>query len=257
MGNSVKHVGIMGKAGSGKDFTAEVLAKYAEKVGATFVKVALADPIKQILITVWPSLPPENLWGDSDKREIPIHVGGGVTIVPRVILQELGTDIARKHDPDVWVKKLLTTIRYLSEGYRYNREVGILRASGLTDTSRPLIVVTPDVRFPNECHSIRKTGGFVLGLQDASSSSGSKEWSSHKSETSMDFSLADLVIQNKKDGEENLVKHLEPVFSFLDSLSSLSPPPCSGGQSSRALSGSFNESFSSFRPNNSVGVQFR
>lgn len=56
------------------------------------------------------------------------------------ILQWYGTDVARKHNPDVWVQALETRLAL--------------------DT--PEFAIVTDVRFPNEAAFIKKAGGFLV-----------------------------------------------------------------------------------------------
>jgi hypothetical protein len=60
-------IGILGNAGSGKDLAADWL------VDRGFVKISLADPIKRFLMNLF-GLPPELLWGESDKREETLNI---------------------------------------------------------------------------------------------------------------------------------------------------------------------------------------
>jgi len=136
-------VGICGPINSGKDTVASVLCDEYN-----FLRVAFADSLKDFCLRMFPDLlDEETLWGPSEKR----------TPECRHLLQQLGTDVARAFDPDVWVKHTMKRIALLqSEG---------LDALGRHNPTKPgRSIVISDVRFPNEAKGIREQGGFLLSI---------------------------------------------------------------------------------------------
>ena len=147
-------IGIAGGAGSGKDTVAKLLVQEYD-----FVRMAFADPMKRIVMAVWP-FTPEQLWGPSSRRaETP---PGRDRPTAREALQLLGTEWGRKLDEDVWVRRTLMEAEHLlGRGGLYTPQVGYRPIGGL---ARPGGVVISDVRFDNEVDWIRKAGGRVWKL---------------------------------------------------------------------------------------------
>ena len=137
-----KIIGLKGKAGVGKDTVGKYLhTRY------TFRKIALADPLKEIvaIITGWPlhlikgeSLESRNF------RETEVHPDLGMTC--REILQHIGTELFRNHfDPETWIK---IARRQIMESVKENYD----------------IVVT-DIRFDNEAQMILDLGGEIWNIK--------------------------------------------------------------------------------------------
>lgn len=117
-------IGMIGKAGSGKDTVADHLVR---EYG--FDKMALADPLKTAVQAIF-AVDDEHMY-DRDKREEELEDWPGWTV--RKLLQFVGTELFRTHvDQDVWVKNV------------------VLRAK------RKRLGVISDVRFPNEVEVPRK-----------------------------------------------------------------------------------------------------
>ncbi len=112
--SNFKVIGIIGKLNSGKDTVAGVF----ESRG--YDRRAFADPLKLFIHELF-DIPREVLWGPSENR----------TGEVRQMLQQLGTDYARKFRPNIWVDKTAEAIE-------------LSRRSGSVG------VVIPDVRFLNE-----------------------------------------------------------------------------------------------------------
>lgn len=116
-------VGVIGKAGSGKDTVADYLvSRYA------FTKLALADPLKEGIQKFF--VIPDDVMYDRVKREQELPDMPGWSV--RKLLQYVGTELVRTHVDDyAWVKSLF---KRLPPGGS---------------------VVVSDVRFPNEVEGIR------------------------------------------------------------------------------------------------------
>lgn len=102
---------ISGKAMSGKDTLAKELKEQFEGMGKRVCVLHYADYLKMVarLYFGWD--------GNKDERG-------------RTILQNLGTDVARKQNPDLWVDVVMMLIMALREEFD--------------------IFIIPDTRFPNE-----------------------------------------------------------------------------------------------------------
>lgn len=146
-------VGVSGKAKVGKDTMADFLVK---RYG--FVKVGFADPIKRVCQGVF-GFTDHQLWGPSDERDRPdlrFPIPGKGHLVVRVPLQTLG-DWARDLYQDAWVDLLLSMVDPLLSGtHRYDFKKGLLPNRRFNPFRRkPVGIVVPDVRFPNELKRLR------------------------------------------------------------------------------------------------------
>jgi len=120
-------VGMIGKAGSGKDTVGDYLV---DRYG--FTNLALADTLKRGIQEMF--VIPDDVMYDRVKREQPLPDMPDWTV--RKLLQFVGTELIRSHiDDNAWTKSLIK--RYPKKGH---------------------IVVT-DVRFPNEVSGIRDLSG--------------------------------------------------------------------------------------------------
>jgi hypothetical protein len=123
-------VGIMGRAGSGKDTIADLMVHEFE-----FTKVSMALPLKEGLAKMLGV--PLELMDNREQRELP-YKNYNVSI--RQMLQTLGTDWGREMvSPDIWVDGLIEKVKSINAP-----------------------VVVPDVRFSNEARAIREYGGVLI-----------------------------------------------------------------------------------------------
>lgn len=160
----MKVVGITGTLNSGKDLLA------TEFVVRGFVRMAFADPLKDAVHRIF-HIPTEILWGDSSKRDTRT----------RKILQELGTDFARKFDPDIWIKRTLERIN--------NYKLGLGDKLGLCgELKGPVKIIVPDVRFPNEAQALKDhfDATLIRVYRPEASKGKDLDTLNHASETSID-----------------------------------------------------------------------
>lgn len=176
-------IGMIGKAGSGKDTVADYVV---EKYG--FKKIAFADPLKQAVQIIF-DVDDDHMY-DRDMRELPLP--GWEPWSVRKLLQFVGTELMRNQiDEDIWVKNAASRARRISK------------------------CIISDVRFPNEVTDMRSRLEdqskmvFVRvtrpGHEDAAG--GIK---GHASEALIDQLDADIDIVN--DGS------LEDLYAKVDSL---------------------------------------
>lgn len=113
-------VGVIGKAGSGKDTVADHLVR-----DHGFTKMALADPIRKIVETVF-FVDFSTYNTDRGMRDRPLPDYPTWTV--RKLQQIIGTEFFREHvDEDVWIKNLCARV---------------------SRCQYPVVVA--DIRFPNE-----------------------------------------------------------------------------------------------------------
>lgn len=194
----MKIIGFSGRKQSGKTSAAEELlpvlgkcdassdhgllwARYsARKQMSTINDVAIvnfADALKDIVGRLF-DIPGKDLHGSDGRKNRILPCGKSI----REVLQIVGTDWFRTLDPDYWVMQYDKTMR------------GTARVWG----PDKWIILTADVRFPNEVHCIQQQGGHVIRLLRAPFAE-----DAHKSETALDdFEGFDAVIDNREMTEE-------------------------------------------------------
>lgn len=149
-------IGISGKASAGKDTIADFIVSSR---GA--VKMALADEIKRTAKRFW-GFQNSQLWGSSEKRqETPLGKPNAPTA--RHACQQLGTEVARCIDRDVWINLLLDNAANLQQyGLKYYPAEGLKPNLHYESSSYVPYVVVPDVRFKNEMDAIKSAGGLLM-----------------------------------------------------------------------------------------------
>jgi len=185
-------IGITGKARSGKDTFAELLANALfETDGQRFVLMAYAHELKLRVQRDF-DLSYEQLWGDEkesyDKRYSKNrnnYVAGRRDYdeikenfwSAREILQEYGQFFRTIH-PNFWVAALFDVI----EDKEYKN------------------VIITDVRHPNEADPVKERGGYIIRVSRFTKET--INGSNHISETAMDDYKADLDVINNGSLEE-------------------------------------------------------
>lgn len=139
-----KLIAINGTIGSGKDTFSQVF------IDEGFVRVSFAETLKDAVAAIF-GWDREMLEGTTDEarkiREQPDEYWSnklGRDVTPRWVLQNLGTDVLRKHFHDnIWVFSLEKKIRDMGD--------------------RDIIIT--DCRFPNELKMIRENNGIIIEVQ--------------------------------------------------------------------------------------------
>lgn len=137
------YISISGQARHGKDTVAQFLKDYLENHYQRVLVLHYADLLKHICSTY--------LGWNGEKDE-----------AGRTLLQQVGTDIFRAHDPDYWVKEVTRMVEILYPTQKWD------------------FVILADCRFPNEVlglHVEVVRPGFDNGL--------SPEQKTHASETAL------------------------------------------------------------------------
>lgn len=140
-----KVIGICGLKGAGKDTIGDIICKNDD----SFVKMSFADTLKDItaILMGWDR---SLLQGDTlesrewrEKADDYWSDAFGKMITPRIILQQLGTEVLRNHFlQSIWVDSLKKKIM----------------------NSDKNIIIT-DVRFPNEIDMIKELGGTIYRVE--------------------------------------------------------------------------------------------
>lgn len=157
-------IGVSGKARSGKNVFAEMLAEELHKrTGKAYVMMAYADELKNMAQKEF-DLSWGSLWGEEKETEdkrYPKWPDGEGHWTGREIMQFLGESF-RKIDPDFWSKKLFRTI----EEKEYEN------------------VIITDVRYPNEVDPVKEREGYHIRVSRPNADK--VHGAGHSSETSLD-----------------------------------------------------------------------
>lgn len=174
-------IGLVGRAGSGKDTVAGMLT---EILGGA-ASLSFAEPLKRFCGEVF-DFSLQQLYGPSEARNAPdlrYPRAGRAPLSPREALQTLGTEWGRACYPDIWA------------------ELGIRRARAAEHLAGS--VVFTDTRFVNEAARIRAAGGEVWRVRRPSADS---VITAHASETEMNSremeELVTLTLHNNGSLEE-------------------------------------------------------
>ena len=179
MKNNQLIIGLVGNIGSGKDTLANILV---ESFG--FQKTSFAAGLKDVVASAF-GWPREKIEGDTPEnrewREKPDEWWSarlGRIITPRLMLQNWGTDLVRKHfSDDFWIANCERRIQSLLEQLNF--------------------VVISDVRFPNEAKCIKDMGGFVIRVcRELVENSLDENVAKHSSETFVKDIKEDFTLDN-------------------------------------------------------------
>lgn len=172
-----KIVCISGKAGHGKDLTAQILKECLSEMGKRTLITHYGDLVKYACkeFFAWNGVKDE--YG-------------------RTLLQKVGTDIVRNDRPDYWVDFLTYMLGISSEEWDY--------------------VLVPDCRFENEIILMKESfGNKVVHLRVSRpgyKSKLTKEQQNHSSEISLDNYPADFTLLNtgtKEQYKQNVKNNLK------------------------------------------------
>ena len=179
-------IGICGRAGAGKDTTAEILR---ENHG--FATLAFADALREEIVhafAVNPGIFSRDQKGRAQDALAVQRCGDPDFILsmaqqkidleaprsPRQIMQWWGTEFRRAQDPLYWVSRTALAI------------------DAMVRAGRSRIALT-DVRFPNEAQLVRRLLGVIWRIQRSTADHASIQ---HESESKLDLLLPDSIIQN-------------------------------------------------------------
>jgi len=239
-------IGFLGEKGAGKGTAAEVCMERG------FTSIAFTDPMKRFvrdvfdwnITTLWGPTElreiPDQRSSASFRRDVtarfcllapqfliemridPRHESKLVDwfqdawsqpeLIPRYVLQTLGTEFGRRVNEFVWVDYCFKTIDQIYEQcLAYHPVLGLYRPA----ETRPRITqfVIHDVRFRNEVDEIRRFGGKIIELQRPQPSNAPH--SQHVSETeqrTIPRSCIDRVIQNNSSLDKFRDKVVSAVF---------------------------------------------
>jgi len=173
-------VGLIGRKNSGKGTAAKIFEQRGLK------PYAFADPIKEIVHDIF-GISREVLWGPSENR----------TREVRQMLQHLGTDFARKFNPDIWAHKLVEKLE--------------------AENPLPGAVIT-DVRFPNEAELIKyRLQGILIEINRPTNYDISDSVDNHVSESAVSF-IAKHLIQFTVENNQSLEQFNSIITQIADEI---------------------------------------
>lgn len=173
-------IGLSGFKGSGKS----VVAKYLEE-NHGFKRVNFKDALVAEMKECYPDTLKE--LGSAYHMDVD-KLFENKPAAMRALMQNHGTDIRRKDDPDYWVKQ------YLSK-------VELLRGN----------IVTDDVRFFNELSAITELNGVMIRVVRDDITTGG----THQSETEQIKFIEDFTVTGVKGEHETVYKQIEVIINTL------------------------------------------
>jgi len=151
---------ISGAAGSGKDTAASLIAERLTRRGKSVLITHYADLLKFMCKQLFD-------WnGEKDEAG-------------RQMLQYVGTDVVRAHDPNCWVDFIIWELMLFKDHWD--------------------CVIIPDCRFPNELNRLKESGFDVVHVgveRPGLASTLTEEQKQHASETSMANVTPDFTLHN-------------------------------------------------------------
>lgn len=202
----LKLIGIVGKARSGKDTVADILATEIGEDNCCILPFAL--PLKYSMAWAFGLPLHEDLTTEAKESKSAFW---GVS--PREILQFAGTEIFRE--------QISALIPHIGNNFWIKRHYGTLTGE-LDDEMEPLsqgdTVIIPDVRFPNEIDYVRRNGGRFIHLTRPGAD-GNIGIPGHASEAPLTnhFTVADNVTHITNDSTLEALH--EKVNEFISTLS--------------------------------------
>ena len=159
----MKVICISGKAGNGKDYSANYLKDKLTEDGKKVLITHYADLVKYICTKFFD-------W-NGEKDEYGRH-----------LLQYVGTDIVRAQNPNYWVDFVIDMLRMFGDNWD--------------------CVLIPDCRFPNEIDKLKEAGFNVTHMRVVRpdyDNGLTAEAKSHPSETALDNVESDITLYNYGD----------------------------------------------------------
>ena len=135
-------IAICGKANSGKDTLGLIISELLLEKNLKTKQIAFADPIKKIIKIIFPETKKAYLYGPSDNRKkvIPNAFLNGQPLTYRRLLQNLGTDVCRQYNEDIWLNIMGYEIRkaekkfgaFIVKDSRFRNEFDYLKSQGFS-----------------------------------------------------------------------------------------------------------------------------
>jgi hypothetical protein len=192
-------IALVGKANSGKNTVANILGSNLSQYDRRNLSIAFADPIKDIILMMFPEAEKEYLFGPSHLRSniIPNAYKNNKPLTYRQCLIDIG-ELARSYNPNIWINKL---------GEKISKFENFIECEG------PETVIVSDVRRINEAAFLKEKEFFFIKIK--------RELSlklNHSTETDQDEikeNYFDYIIDNNGSIEnlkENIINIIPLVY---------------------------------------------
>ena len=176
---------IMGKAKNGKDTLANYMREELEAQGYKTLIIRNADYLKMVLVKYFD-------WnGQKDENG-------------RQLLQQIGTDLCRKNNPNVWVKVICELVKSFGDMYRF--------------------ILIPDTRFPNEIDYWGKEGFSTVTVRVVRKNADNSDYDNglteeqkmHPSETALNdykafYTVEATSLEDLQDSAKAIVEEIESL----------------------------------------------
>ena len=175
-------IGLTGKAGAGKT---EVCGMIRDIIGETS-QVNFKDPLINEIIKNFPDLLDEILLDEGEAADNVNSLFRTKPPLMRALMQNYGTEVRRREDPDYWVNQ-------------WKKKVSYTKGSILID----------DVRFINEAEAVKYFDGVIIRVTRDDIKSVDK----HASELEMDKIIPDYTINGKAGDLDNLQEQVVNIIA--------------------------------------------
>jgi hypothetical protein len=155
--NRIKKIAISGKANSGKNTLSKLLANLICENKRQYKIMAFADPIKEMVLQMFPGADRKCLFGSSKLRNeiIPNALDkDNKPLTYRQALIDLGT-LGREYNKNIWVNALDKRITSLAYGVASNNEGYITRK----------LIIIADLRFIEEYDYLQDKNFFLIRIK--------------------------------------------------------------------------------------------
>ncbi len=174
-------IAICGKANSGKNLTATIIASKLCQNKTDYKIMAFADPIKKIALQMFPWLDANCLYGPSSLRNNIIAEAinnDGFPLTYRQLLVDIGEQ-CRRYNECHWIKLF---------DYEYK-------------ISKHKLIICSDLRFPNEFNYLKSQGFLIIKLLRNSEplSSTINLGNTETSQDAIKLDNFDYIVENNQD----------------------------------------------------------
>jgi len=201
-------IAISGRARTGKNTLAEMISDQVSGAIISDIRckiVAVADPIKRMVMEMVPNADPECLYGQSELRSRPLpgllKDEDGQPLTYRKLLTDLGKQ-GRKYNPDVWLNALVKNAEQNKHLKGY---------------------FVSDCRFPNEMQYLRDHGFYMIRIKRKNAPLIEDESETAQLSITDDFFNEivdnDYCIDTLRDKARSIYNHLNPSVSIKSALS--------------------------------------
>jgi hypothetical protein len=140
-------IALSGKASVGKNTFSKLLFNELNTSNISVKNMAFADPIKEIILLMFPHAKKMCLYGPSKLREeiIPNATKNNQPLTYRQALCDVGTELGRGYNDKVWVENF---------AHRYKKAL----------KNPPDLLIITDCRFKNEYDFLKENGFFTIRI---------------------------------------------------------------------------------------------